>query len=89
LPTYTFVGCFLLLLALGCFDALSSAGHPAPVVTPPSPTVASEAVGFWILLRAFSSGCTAMTGVEAVSNGVSAFREPKVKTGIARWEQLS
>jgi amino acid transporter len=40
--------------------------------------VASEAVGFWILLRAFSSGCTAMTGVEAVSNWVSAFREPKV-----------
>jgi amino acid transporter len=71
------VRCFLLLLALGCFDALSSAGHPAPVVTPPSP-VASEAVGFWILLRAFSSGCTAMTGVEAVSNWVSAFREPKV-----------
>ena len=37
---------------------------------------ATEAVGAWILLKAFASGCTAMTGVEAVSNGVKAFREP-------------
>jgi len=81
LPTYIFVGCFLLLLALGCYDVLSTAGHPTAVVAPPAPAQVTEAVGFWILLRAFSSGCTAMTGVEAVSNGVSAFREPKVKYG--------
>ena len=35
---------------------------------------------FWIILKAFASGCTAMTGVEAVSNGVQAFREPVVNT---------
>lgn len=40
----------------------------------------ATAVGAWVLLKAFSSGCTAMTGVEAVSNGVKAFREPVVKT---------
>ena len=34
----------------------------------------------WLLLKAFSSGCTAMTGVEAVSNGVRAFRDPVAKT---------
>jgi hypothetical protein len=39
----------------------------------------AEAVALWLLLRAFASGCTAMTGVEAVSNGVSAFREPRVR----------
>ena len=37
-----------------------------------------EGVGLWLLLRAFAAGCTAMTGVEAVSNGVAAFREPVV-----------
>ena len=34
---------------------------------------------YWLLLKAFASGCTALTGVEAVSNGVKAFREPAVK----------
>jgi hypothetical protein len=37
-------------------------------------------VGWWLLLKAFASGCTALTGVEAVSNGVKAFREPTAKT---------
>jgi hypothetical protein len=40
---------------------------------------ATEGVTLWLLLRAFASGCTAMTGVEAVSNGVGAFREPRVR----------
>jgi hypothetical protein len=40
---------------------------------------ASAGVGAWLLLRAFASGCTAMTGVEAVSNGVMAFKEPTDK----------
>ena len=35
-------------------------------------------VGAWLLLKAFASGCTALTGVEAVSNGVMAFREPTI-----------
>ncbi len=81
LPTYTFVFCFMLLIAMGCYQALASGGHPEPVVPPPTPPTAAEAVGLWLLLRAFSSGCTAMTGVEAVSNGVSAFRQPHVKYG--------
>ena len=46
------------------------------VVAPPVAPRAVEAVGLWLLLKAFASGCTAMTGVEAVSNGVKAFREP-------------
>ena len=64
---------------LGVVQAVASGGPPAAGRRrrPPCPR-AAEAVGLWLLLRAFASGCTAMTGVEAVSNGVSAFREPTV-----------
>src|SRR5580704_2250362 len=56
-------------------------GHPVPVVVLPlTPSPAIAAASVWLLLKAFSSGCTAMTGVEAVSNGVRAFREPVVNT---------
>jgi amino acid transporter len=50
-----------------------------PVVAPPVLPHAVESAGLWILLRAFASGCTAMTGVEAVSNGLPLFRTPTVK----------
>src|SRR3954467_7839542 len=79
LPTYLFIACMLVLLGLGIFKAFTSGGHPRPLVAPPPVPPAAEAVGLWLLLRAFASGCTAMTGVEAVSNGVSAFREPRVR----------
>jgi amino acid transporter len=49
------------------------------VVPLPPPPHATEAVTYWLLLKVFASGCTALTGVEAVSNGVKAFREPTVK----------
>lgn len=81
LPTYTFVLCFGVLLAVGLWKAAVSGGSPIPVVPPPPVGAATEAVTLWLLLRAFASGCTAMTGVEAVSNGVSAFREPQVVYG--------
>jgi amino acid transporter len=76
-PTYVFVASFLLILGWGAWKAAS--GHPAPVIRPPAPPPAVEALGPWLLLRAFAAGCTAMTGVEAVSNGVSAFRAPRVR----------
>jgi hypothetical protein len=47
-----------------------------PVVAPPAIPAATAMVGAWLVLKAFASGCTALTGVEAVSNGVRAFREP-------------
>jgi amino acid transporter len=79
LPTYLFLASFLVLLGLGVVRAVLAAGHPHPVVPPPPLPPAAGAVSAWLLMRAFASGCTAMTGVEAVSNGVSAFREPEVK----------
>src|SRR5208282_1010898 len=80
LPTYLFLGTLLITILLGVVRTVIAGGHPAPVVAPPAaaaPTMA--AAGAWILLQVFSNGCTAMTGVEAVSNGVRAFREPTVR----------
>jgi len=82
LPTYAFVGCLLLVIVVG-IRTLASGGHPAPVSPLPPAPMPVEAVTFWLLLRVFSSGCTALTGVEAVSNGVKAFREPRIKN--AQW----
>src|SRR3954452_16403418 len=79
LPTYLFLGTMGIVLGLGIFRAITAGGRPQPLVAPPPLPVTTEAVGLWILLRAFASGCTAMTGVEAVGNGVSAFRRPAVK----------
>ena len=77
-PTYLFVVSLLMVLAIGTVKAALAGGRPVPVETPPPlPTVAT-AVTLWLLMRSFASGCTAMTGVEAISNGVSAFREPAV-----------
>ena len=83
LPTYLFVGCFMIVLLIGTYAVITGGGYPQPVVPPPSPPKAVEALGLWLMLRAFASGCTAMTGVEAVSNCVDGFREPRVNN--ARW----
>ena len=68
LPTYVFIASFPSLIALGVVNLVTSGWQPHPVVTPPRGH-ATEAVGPWLLLRAFAAGCTAMTGVEAVSMG--------------------
>lgn len=78
-PTYLFVGTLLITIVVGIFRVLLSGGHPTPVVALPSPQAMTAVVSFWLLLKVFASGCTALTGVEAVSNGVKAFREPTVK----------
>ena len=78
-PTYLFVGTLLITIAGGLFHVVVASGHPVPVTPLPPPPAITEAVTYWLLLKAFASGCTALTGVEAVSNGVRAFREPAVK----------
>jgi amino acid transporter len=80
IPTYIFVGSLLFTLLLGVAKTLAAGGHPLPIVAPPPLPLQTAGVSAWLLLKAFSSGCTAMTGVEAVSNGVQAFREPVVKS---------
>ena len=76
-PTYLFLGSLLLLIGLGMFHTVATGGHPHPVVVPAHLPAATATLSFWLLLKVFSSGCTAMTGVEAVSNGATAFREPR------------
>jgi amino acid transporter len=78
-PTYLFVGTLLITILGGIVRVLFSGGHPTPVVALPAPPAVTAAVSYWLLLKVFASGCTALTGVEAVSNGVKAFREPTVK----------
>jgi amino acid transporter len=78
-PTYLFVASLGVVLGIGVFKALASGGHAQPVVAPPALPAATTGVSLWLLMRAFASGCTAMTGVEAVSNGVTAFAEPATK----------
>ncbi len=75
IPTYLFTGTLLVVILIGAWHAFASGGHPHPVTTLPAIPPATAAVSLWLLLKVFSSGCTAMTGVEAVSNGVMAFRD--------------
>jgi amino acid transporter len=72
LPTYMFVGGLSLVIVTGLGRALFGApvDHPLPTIP------AVEGLTLFLLLRAFSSGCTALTGIEAISNGVPAFRNP-------------
>jgi amino acid transporter len=74
IPTYLFVASLFTVVAIGVFTALthSTAEHHAAR----SSSGATASVSVWLLARAFASGCTAMTGVEAVSNGVPIFRDP-------------
>jgi amino acid transporter len=76
IPTYLFVGCLFLMIGVGVAKAFAAGGNPSPVEPVPHLPAATQMVSFWLLLKVFSSGCAAMTGVEAVSNGVKAFREP-------------
>jgi amino acid transporter len=79
IPTYLFVGTILITIMGGVVRVFLSGGHPAPLAPLPPPPAMTEAVSYWLLLKVFASGCTALTGVEAVSNGVKAFREPAVR----------
>ncbi len=77
-PTYVFVATLTVVIVVGIAKAFASSGHPTPIAAPPVVPNATAAVGAWLLVRSFASGCTAMTGVEAVSNGVPIFRKPTV-----------
>ena len=78
-PTYTFVALTYLMLIIGAVKGFT--GHLPPASTSAQQLVRTARVGgiftLIILAKAFASGCTALTGVEAISNGVPAFRKPK------------
>ncbi|GAC1452095.1 MAG: hypothetical protein PVSMB4_12350 [Ktedonobacterales bacterium] len=75
LPTYIFIGSTLLLIGAGLLRGFLLPGSHATVS--PHMVAASQGLGVFLILRAFATGCTAMTGVEAISDGVPAFRKPE------------
>jgi amino acid transporter len=74
-PTYLFVATFAVLVGTGLYRALLGELQPLPAHA----AEASTTVTWFLVLRAFSSGCTALTGVEAISNGVPAFKPPEAR----------
>ena len=78
IPTYLFLIGMFIMLGIGIVrNALDGFPVHEPIVTVNEGTAGLGAVGALVLLRAFSSGCAAMTGVEAISDGVPAFRKPE------------
>ena len=89
-PTYLFVVSVFITLAIGMFRYFGVFGGaplvPNTSVVPPELNLTGFAF-VWLLLRAFSGGCTALTGIEAISNGVTAFKQPEPRNAIQtmRW----
>ncbi len=79
IPTYLFTATLLIVIAVGGWQVVHAAGHPVPVTPMPAIPPITAVFSWWLILKVFASGCTAMTGVEAVSNGVMAFRDPTRK----------
>jgi amino acid transporter len=83
LPTFLFVGTLLTTIGVGVYHSILAHGHPVALAAPPLDVTQMQKytpwLMLWLLMKAFSNGCAAMTGVEAVSNGVTAFKEPRSK----------
>lgn len=77
IPTYIFIFSMIFMILYGLFKYFVLNIHPEAVYAVPEKTVSS--VSLFLILRAFSSGCSALTGVEAVSNSVPNFKEPSQK----------
>ncbi len=79
IPTYLFIGSMFLMIGVGLYQMFTGQATPAAppevVYTP----LESHSLSFFLLLRAFAAGCTALTGVEAISDGVPAFKHPEAR----------
>ncbi|MVX66277.1 amino acid permease [Clostridium chromiireducens] len=78
IPTYIFIFSMIFMIVYGLFKYFILNIHPEPMYT--IPTQATENLSIFLILRAFSSGCSALTGVEAVSNSVPNFKEPSQRS---------
>ncbi len=76
IPTYFFLVVTMVTIGVGMARYLGGDLAPVTGVTP-AMMEATKGLGLFLILRAFSSGCTALTGVEAISNGITAFKEPR------------
>ena len=84
-PTYWFVGMMLIMIGVGMWQAFTGTlGTVQNVPGSDHPTLSVTGLAFtFLVLRAFSSGTTALTGVEAISNGITAFKHPKSRNAAA------
>lgn len=76
IPTYTYVAIVTALVVKGVVDSL---GHPMPAAAMSAPPDGWHAINAFLLLRAFAASCTALTGTEAIADGVQAFRPPEAR----------
>jgi amino acid transporter len=80
-PTYVFIFSIMLMIGVSFFKIITGGGSPlsagVPQETAHSLQSTGASISIFLILRAFASGCTAMTGVEAISNGVPAFKKPE------------
>ena len=81
-PTYGFIGVMMTLIVWGLWR-IGSGRPPTPLLVEPLPTFDAGMLTAFAVLTAFANGCTAMTGVEAISDGVPAFKPPESKNAAA------
>lgn len=79
LPTYIFIISMAILIICGIFKLITGSLTPIEYAQPVIPKESLEGIGILIVLRAFSSGCSAMTGVEAVSDSIPSFKAPATR----------
>lgn len=87
IPTYFFLGMLFVTLIVGGLRYVTGTLPTVTGVEPVESTI--QTVGLFLILRAFSSGCTALTGIEAISNGITAFKEPRSKNAATTLEWMA
>lgn len=88
IPTYFAIGALGLMVAIGTFQSFYGSG--ATPIAPPAVTPESlDGITLFLILRAFAAGCSAVTGMEVISNGVKAFREPESKNAATTMVWMS
>ena len=79
-PTYAFIASYVLMIGWGAVVWMRARrGESSPPLPAGSPATGAQELTLFLILRAFASGCVALTGIEAVSNGVPAFRPPEAQ----------
>ena len=79
IPTYLFVGSAMVMIAIGVFRVVVNGEGAVPVVPPSGTPDPLQAFGLLLIIRAFASGSVALTGTEAIANGVPSFKPPEAR----------
>ena len=87
-PTYVFLALAMLIVVSGIIHIVTGEAHPLPR-QPNAEPLGTEALGLFLLLKAFASGSVALTGVEAIANGVQAFKPPEAKNAANTMTSMS